>query len=107
MGRTAKPVTNKSQSADNASEVVTNAIETPQTNSTDHEQAAVEAAELLAKQKDLEAERAEKDKKNKGTKKFSLLKPFAIDGELFDNEDALSKLSPEKLEEVKKSGYVE
>lgn len=89
---------------DNASETVTNATEIPQTNSIDQEQAAVEAAELAAKQKDLEAERAEKDK---GTKKFSLLKPFAIDGELFDNEDALSKLSPEKLEEVKKSGYVE
>lgn len=107
MGRTAKPVTNETQSVDNASETVTNATEIPQTNSIDQEQVEIEVAELAAKQKDLEAERAEKDKKNKGTKKFSLLKPFAIDGELFDNEDALSKLSPEKLEEVKKSGYVE
>lgn len=92
---------------DNASETVTNAIETPQSNSTGHEEAAVQAAEALAKQKDLEAERAEKDAKNKGTKKFSLLKPFAIDGELFDTDECLAKLSPEKLDEVMKSGYVE
>lgn len=102
MGRTAKPVTNEAQSVDNASETVTNATETPQTNSTDHEQAAVEAAELAAKQKDLEAEKA----KAKESKKHSLVKVFAIDGELFDTDDKLSKLSKEQLEEVIQSGYV-
>jgi hypothetical protein len=102
MGRKANPVTNEAQSVDNASETVTNVTGTSQTVVTDHEQAAVEAAELLAKQKDLEAEKA----KAKGPKKHSLVKVFAVDGELFDTDDKLSKLSAEKLEEVIQSGYV-
>jgi hypothetical protein len=99
MGRTVKPVTNEAQVSemapsdhsivDNASETVTNATETPKTNSTDHEQAAVKEAD-----------------KAKGSKKHSLVKVFAIDGELFDTDDKLSKLSKEQLEEVIQSGYV-
>jgi hypothetical protein len=102
MGRTSKQVTNETQSVDNASETVTNVTGTSQTNVTDQDQAAVEAAELAAKQKDLEAEKA----KAKGSKKHSLVKVFAIDDELFDTDDKLSKLSAEKLEEVIQSGYV-
>jgi len=110
MGRTAKPVTNEAQVSemapstppivDNASETVTNVTETAQTNSTDHEDAVVKEAELLAKQKDLEAEKA------KGSRKYSLVKVFAVDGELFDTDDKLSRLSKEQLEEVIQSGYV-
>jgi len=100
MGRKANPVTNEAQSVDNASETVTNETGTSQTNVTDQEQAAVEAAELAAKQKDLEAEKV------RGSKKHSLVKVFAVDGELFDTDDKLSKLSKEQLEEVIQSGYV-